>query len=810
METLLQDLRQGVRALLKQPAFTFVAIIALALGIGANTAIFSVVNAVLLQALPYRQADNLVTVWENNKRRGNDQNVINLGNYTDWKEQNRVFEDMATFFDTNANLTGSGEPEEIPAQIASANLFSVLGVNPILGRTFTAEDGREGAARVAVLSYGLWQRRFGGDASVIGRKIILNNNENTVVGVLPADFNWHVRNGSMTRKVAEIWSPWQLTEAMKQRRGRFAMAVARLKPGVTPVQAQAEMNVLGSQLEQQYEFNKNWGINVVPLRKQFTGEMRLALIVLLFAVGFVLLIACANVANLLLVRAAARQREIAVRAALGANRWRIIRQLLTESLLLAILGGIAGLVLAWWGTDLLVSLSPPELMNLAQAKINLPVLGFTMAVSLLTGVIFGLAPAFETTRLNLTESLKEGGKNIGGSSRSHRLRNSLVVTEVALALVLLVGAGLLIRSFARLQAVDPGFNVENVLTMKVGLPNRKYDTDQKRIQFFQQAIAGMQSLPGVEAAGATSFLPFASPHAGTSMEIEGRPKLPPGQGLNTGVIVTDANFFRAMQIPLKRGRLYSDREAAEMRHVVVVNEAFARKNFPGEDPLGKRVIINMKDDNQPCEIIGIVGDTKHMTLDAELQPISYWPHPELAYSGMTFAIRTKGEAAAVAAAAREVIRNLDPEQPVADVRTMDSLIGKSVARQRFNTLLLTIFAGVAALLAAVGIYGVMAFSVAQRTHEIGVRMALGAQKRDVLRLVLKRGMTLALSGVAIGVIASLALTRLMTTLLFDVGATDPLTFVGVPLLLALIALLACYLPARRAAKVDPMVALRYE
>jgi len=810
METLLQDLRQGVRALLKQPAFTFVAIIALALGIGANTAIFSVVNAVLLQALPYRQADNLVTVWENNKRRGNDQNVINLGNYFDWKEQNRVFEDMATFFDTNANLTGSGEPEEIPAQIASANLFSVLGVNPILGRTFTAEDGREGAARVAVLSYGLWQRRFGGDASVIGRKIILNNNENTVVGVLPADFNWHVRNGSMTRKVAEIWSPWQLTEAMKQRRGRFAMAVARLKPGVTPVQAQAEMNVLGSQLEQQYEFNKNWGINVVPLRKQFTGEMRLALIVLLFAVGFVLLIACANVANLLLVRAAARQREIAVRAALGANRWRIIRQLLTESLLLAILGGIAGLVLAWWGTDLLVSLSPPELMNLAQAKINLPVLGFTMAVSLLTGVIFGLAPAFETTRLNLTESLKEGGKNIGGSSRSHRLRNSLVVTEVALALVLLVGAGLLIRSFARLQAVDPGFNVENVLTMKVGLPNRKYDTDQKRIQFFQQAIAGMQSLPGVEAAGATSFLPFVSPHAGTSMEIEGRPKLPPGQGLNTGVIVTDANFFRAMQIPLKRGRLYSDREAAEMRHVVVVNEAFARKNFPGEDPLGKRVIINMKDDNQPCEIIGIVGDTKHMTLDAELQPISYWPHPELAYSGMTFAIRTKGEATAVAAAAREVIRNLDPEQPVADVRTMDSLIGKSVARQRFNTLLLTIFAGVAALLAAVGIYGVMAFSVAQRTHEIGVRMALGAQKRDVLRLVLKRGMTLALSGVAIGVIASLALTRLMTTLLFDVGATDPLTFVGVPVLLALIALLACYLPARRAAKVDPMVALRYE
>ncbi|MEP7339242.1 MAG: ABC transporter permease [Acidobacteriota bacterium] len=810
METLWQDLRQGVRALLKQPAFTFVAIIALALGIGANTAIFSVVNAVLLRALPYRQADNLVTVWENNRRRGNDQNVINLGNFYDWKEQNRVFEDMATFFDMTANLTGGGEPEEIASQIASSNLFSVLGVNPIMGRTFTPDDEKEGAARVVVLSYGLWQRRFGGDPQIVGRKIILNNNETTVVGVLPADFNWHVRNGSMTRKVAEVWSPWQISEGMRQRRGRFAMAVARLKTGVTPEQAQAEMNVIGSQLEQQYDFNKNWGVNVMPLRKQFTGEIRLALIVLLCAVGFVLLIACANVANLLLVRAAARQREVAVRAALGANRWRIIRQLLTESLVLSALGGVAGLMLAWWGTDLLVSLSPPEVLNLAQVKINAPVLGFTMAVSLLTGVIFGLAPAFEATRLNLTESLKEGGKNIGGSLRSHRLRNSLVVMEVALALVLLVGAGLLIRSFARLQAVDPGFNVENVLTMKVGLPGSKYDNDRKRIDFFRSAIGQMQSLPGVEAVGATSFLPFASPHAGTGVEIEGRPKLPPGQGLNTGVIVTDANFFRAMKIPLKRGRLYSEQEAVEMRHVVVVNEAFARKNFPGEDPLGKRVVIYMKNDNQPCEIIGVVGDTKQMDLDAELQPISYWPHPELTYNAMTFVIRTKGKAATVASAAREVVRKLDPEQPVADVRTMESWIGKSVARQRFNTLLLTIFACVALVLAGVGIYGVMAYTVTQRTHEIGVRMALGAQSRDVLRLVVRKGMALAFIGVALGIAASLALTRLMKTLLFEVSTNDPLTFAGVPVLLALIALLACYLPARRAAKVDPMVALRYE
>jgi putative ABC transport system permease protein len=810
LETFWQDMRQGARSLFKQPTFTIVAVITLALGIGANTSIFSVVHAVLLQSLPYHDADRLVTVWEHNRRRGNDQNVINMGNFFDWKEQNRVFEDMAAFADTTANLTSGGEPEEIPSQIATTSLFNILGVNPILGRTFTPDEGKPGQPGVVVISFGLWQRRFGGDPQIIGRKLILNGNEATVIGVMPADFNWHVKAGSMTRKMAEMWSPWQVEERNRQRRGRFAMAVARLKPGVNLDQAQAEMNAIGGRLEQQHNnFNANWGVNVVPLRAQFAGEIRLALLALLGAVGMVLLIACANVANLLLARAAGRQREVAVRAALGAGRGRIIRQLLTESLLLAGLGGLAGLALAWWGTDLLVSLAPPDLLNLPQVKLNAIVLGFTLGISLATGVIFGLAPAFEATRLNLSESLKEGGKSAGGK-RAKRMRNSLVVLEVALALVLLVGAGLLIRSFARLQRVDPGFNAQNLLTMRVNLPRSKYDNDQKRVNFFRQAVAQMQALPGVESAGAVSFLPFAAPHAGTGVEIEGRPKLPPGQGLNTGVIVTDANYFRTMHLPLKRGRLFTDVEAAEERHVVIVNEAFARQHFPNEDPLGKRVKIFMMNTDDPCEIIGTVGDSKHMSLDAEVKPMAYWPHPELAYSAMSLVIRTRGDAGAVTAAASNVIRALDPEQPLADARTMESLIGTSVSRARFNTLLLAIFAIVALLLAGVGIYGVMAYSVEQRTREIGVRMALGARAADALWMVVRRGMVLALAGVAIGLAASFALTRLIKALLFDVSATDPLTFAGIPLLLALVALLACLIPARRAAKVDPMVALRYE
>jgi putative ABC transport system permease protein len=811
VQKLWQDLRYGARMLMKTPALTMVAVVALTLGIGANTALFSVVNAVLLRSLPYADGERLAIVWENRKSgTGNSQNTINLGNFYDWKDQNTVFVDMAAFFDRNVNLTSDGEPEEVPGQIATTNLFSVLGVNALQGRTFTDEDGKPGGPNVVVISHNLWQRRFGG-SNVVGRKIILSNQETTIIGVLPPEVGWYVQKGSMISKPPEIWSPWQVSNELRQRRGRFARAVARLKPGVTLEQAQNEMNVIGARLEQQYpEFNTKWGINIVPVRTQFTGEIRKPLLILLGAVGFVLLIACANVANLLLARAASRKKEIALRAGLGASRWRIARQLLTESLLLSIVGGAFGLLLAWWGTRALIALSPSGLMELRNVTVNLKVLGFTFALTLLTGIVFGLVPALEAARFDLNDSLKEGGRNVGGGSRSHRLRNMFVVMQVALALVLLVGAGLFMKSLRRLESVDPGFNANNLLTMRVSLPRRKYDNDPKVMGFFNQAIEQLRGIPGVESVGAINTLPFAGPHSGTSVEVEGQPKPPPGQNLSTGICVTDANYFQAMQIPLKRGRLFNEQEARQMRHVVVVNEAFARKILPGQDPLGKRVTIAMKDTNDPTEIIGVVGDTKHLGLDSETEEMAYWPQPELVYASMTLVIRTQGNPAGVIPAARNVIRNIDPEQPIGELNTMVGLLSTSIARSRFNAILLSVFSLVALVMAAVGIYGVMSYSVQQRTHEIGVRMALGAQQSDVVRLILKQGIILGLIGVAAGLIASFGLTRLIVSLLFEVPATDIRTFAAVATGLFLITLIACYIPARRATKVDPLVALRYE
>jgi len=810
LETLLQDLRFGLRMLRKNPGFTLIAVLTLALGIGANTAIFSVVNAVLIRAFPYTDAERLVIVWE---RLGQDeQNPISPANFIDWQEQQNVVAGMAAFNDTRNSLGGDSAPEEVMGQFATDNLFSVLGVNALVGRAFAPEDSQPGRHTVVVLSYGLWQRRFGGDPNVIGRKVLLNAVDHTVIGVMPPDFKWHVRKNSQTGQAAELWTPWAISNDVRQFRGRFIGAVARLKPGVSLLQARAAMDRIASRLAEQHpQFNRGAGINLVPLREQFAGELRRALLVLMGAVGFVLLIACANVANLLLTRAAARQKEIAVRAAMGASRGRIVRQLLTEGLLLTGLGGAVGLLLARWGATALVNLSPPELGDFQQVEISASVLGFTFVVALLTGVIFSLAPAFEASKVKLGETLKETGRNLAGNPRSQRLRSVLVVAEIALALVLLIGAGLLIRSFLRLQNVDTGFDARNVLTMRVALPLGRYDQDEKRLNFFTQALERMQSLPGVEAAGAINFTPFLGLGSETGFDIDGRAKPSPDQAAGgTSVCITDQNFFRALQIPLKRGRLFTEQEARERRNVVVINEALAGKYFPNENPLGKRIKIMMRPPHVMTEIIGVVGDVKHAQLDRAAEPMSYWPISQLPYPFMTFALRMHGDASGVSAGVRNIIQTLDPQQLVGEVRTLDNLVGNSIARQRFNTLLLAVFAAVALLLSAIGIYGVMSFSVVARTHEIGIRAALGANASNILRLVLKRGMTLALAGVAVGLLAAMVLTRLMKTLLFGVSVTDPLTFVVITLLLTLVALLACWIPARLATKVDPMIALRTE
>ncbi len=811
MRTFVKDVRYGVRVLWKSPGFTAVAVLAVALGVAANTAIFSVINAVLLAPLPYKEPARLVELWERNDAHDAHQNTLSPANLIDWKEQTDVFEDVAAFYDSRANVTGGAEPYEVVVHYATPNLFSVLGVEPIKGRGFTAEDAAPGAARAVVLSHGLWQRRFGGDPGVVGKTFNLGGAPATVVGVMPARFQWFVRRRSLTAAPPEMWSAFALGDQYRKRQGRFMSAVARLKPGVTRERAEMALNHLAARLEEQYpDFNKGWGAEVVSLRDQFAGPIKPYLVVLLGAVGFVLLIACANVANLLLARGASRRKEIAIRAALGAGRWRVVRQLLTESLLLALLGGALGLMLAWWGVELLVAMSPRDVLDLGGVGLNLPVLGFTLAVSLLTGVVFGVVPAFESSRVSTSESLKEGAKGTTAGRRGGRLRGAFVVAEIALALILLVGAGLMLKSFARLRSVDPGFEPANLLTMRVSLPFRKYKEDEQVIAFCRQAAERLAALPGVTAVGAVNYLPFAGPGAATNFKVVGRPDPLPGEDLETDVRVTDENYFRAMGIPLLRGRTYTAQESTQMRSVAVVNQSFADKYFPGEDPLGRRVVVNMKDEPEPTEIVGVVGDIKLHSLDEEPQPTVYWPHAELVYSDMTFVVRAKDDPEALGAAARAAIQSIDPDQPVADLRPMTRLLAESVARARFSATLLGAFAAVALVLAGVGIYGVMSYAVAQRTHEIGVRVALGAQTADVLRLVVGHGMALAGAGLAAGLLGAFALTRLLSSLLFRVSATDPATYAALTGFLLLVALLACLVPARRATKVDPMVALRYE
>ncbi|HST53137.1 MAG TPA: ABC transporter permease [Pyrinomonadaceae bacterium] len=800
MRTIWQDVRYGFRMLLKSRSFTLVALVALALGIGANTAIFSVVNAVLLRPLPYRDPARLVTVLHDGWK------PVAPANFLDWREQTRVFDSMAAAQVWGPSLTGHDEPEQLHALQLSANMFDVLGVSASLGRTFAEGEDQPGRDHVVVLSDGIWRRRFGGDRKIVGQQIMLDGEAYTVAGVMPPDFQF----APFWATKAELWSPLSLAARVNDRRGQSLRVFARLKKGVTREQAQADMDAINRRLADEYpEANKGLTVAVDSLHEKAVGNARPALLVLLGAVGFVLLIACANVANLLMARAAARRKEIAVRLALGASRLRVVRQLLTESVMLSLAGGAAGLLLAVWGVDALVALGPEALPRTQTVGLDASVLLFTLALSVVTGLLFGLAPALQTTKPDLNESLKDRSRGATAGRRRDRVRRLLVVAEVALSLVLLVGGGLMLRSFLRLTSVDPGFDPRGVLTMTVSLAGSSHKTDAERAAFFEQLLAQVKTLPGVKSASAINHLPLGGDVWTLGFKVEGRPEPPPGQKQGAVYRVVRPEYFHTMGATLLKGRDFNVSDDAEDAGVVIVNEAFARATWPGEEALGKRITVS--DETKPREIVGVVRDLKQGEWTSAPKPEMYLPHAQAASpSAMTIVARTDGDPLKLARPVQAQVWAIDKNLPVSDVSSMEDVISGSVGPQRFNALLLGVFAAAALLLAVVGVYGVMSYTVAERTHEIGARMALGAQARDVLRLVVGQGLALALVGLVVGLVAALALTRLMSGMLYGVSATDPLVFGGVALVLALAALLACLVPARRATKVDPMVALRYE
>jgi len=803
----LQDLRYASRILWKNPGFTAVAVVALALGIGANTAIFSVVNTVLLRPLPYKDPEQLVMVWEDASRHGYPRDTPTAANYIDWRDQNSVFSGMAAISDNNFNLTGIGDPERLKGRSVSANLFPVLGVDPQLGRVFTAAEDQPGAQKVVLLSHRLWQRRFGGDPAMVGKTLRLNDEPYTVAGVMPARFQFPENDD-------ELWVPIAFSAEEAANRDRhYLQVIARLKPGVTLAQAQSEMTTIGARLQQQYpQSNADLGVAVTSLHEHLVGDIKPALLVLLGAVGLVLLIACANVANLLLARAAMRQKEIALRVALGARRWRLLQQFLTESVLLATLGGILGLALAYAGLLLLGSFIPENIAQAREISLDLKVLGFTLLVSLSTGLIFGLAPAIQALRLNQSETLKEGGRDSVTGRSGKRLRGVLVTAEVAVSLVLLIAAGLLINSFLRLRNIDPGFKVDHLLTMKIELPQPKYETFKSLSGFYADLVQRVQALPGVQSAAVTTNLPLYRQGNSISIQIEGRPDPPPGQEQIVTTRIISPGYFDTMSIPLLAGRPFNDQDAKTTPNVVVVSETMARRIWPGENAVGKRIAPGrIRTDADWMQVIGIVKDVRQFDLIVDPKPQMYLSYRQAVFfPPEDLVVKTDVDPASMAAAVRKAVWEIDKDQPVSNIKTMEEILGDSIARQRFSMLLLGIFAGVALLLAAVGIYGVMSYSVAQRTHEIGIRMALGAQTGAVLKLAVGYGLKLVVAGVLIGLIAAFALTRLMATLLFGVTPTDPATFALISLLLVGVAAVASYIPARRATKVDPLVALRYE
>lgn len=804
---LLHDLRYAARMQRKNPAFTIIAVIALALGIGANTAIFSVVNTVLLRPLPYKDPERLVMVWEDDSRHGYPRDTPAAANFVDWRDQNQVFEGMAAVADTSFNLTGAGDPERLEGRRVSANLFPLLGVEPQIGRVFTAAEDQPGSQRVVLLSYGLWQRRFGGDPNIVGKPLTLNGESHIVVGVMPARFQFPSSDD-------EAWVPIAFTQQEAANRGRhYLQVLARLKPGVTLAQAQTEMSTIATRLQQQYpEQNADLGAVVQPLHEHLVGDIRPALLILLGAVGLVLLIACANVANLLLARAAVRQKEIAVRVALGAKRTRLIRQFLTESILLSTLGGVVGLVIAYVGLIVLTTFIPENISQAREISIDFKVLAFTLLVSVLTGIIFGLAPAMQAVRFNQIDTLKEGGRDAATGGSGKRLRSLLVMSEVAISLVLLIGAGLLINSFLRLRNVDPGFRADNLLTMKIVLPEPKYAQFERRSAFYTDLVQRVQALAGVRSAAVTTNLPLYRQGNSISISIEGRPAPPPGQELIVVTRIISPGYFDTMSIPLLKGRPLTDQDTETTPNAVVISETMARRFWPGEDPVGKRIAAGRAQTPEDwIHVVGVVKDVRQFELNAEPRPQMYLSYRQAGFfAPRDLVVKTDVDPAGMAATVRKAVWDIDKDQPVSNIRTMEEILADSIARQRFSMLLLAIFAGVALVLAGVGIYGVMSYSVAQRTREIGIRMALGAQRGAVLKLAVGYGMKLVIIGIVVGLIAAFALTRVMSTLLFGVTATDPVTFTLISLLLVAVAALASYIPARRATKVNPIIALRYE
>ncbi|MCW5970984.1 MAG: ABC transporter permease [Blastocatellales bacterium] len=799
---LLQDLDYGRRMLVRNPGFTIVAVLTLALGIGANTAIFSVVNGVLLRPLPYADADRLMMIRETMLPKFPEFSV-SPGNFLDWQKQNTVFEQMAAYRGQAYILTNAGEPERLRAARVTKDAFEMLGARASFGRSFLPEEDAEDRGNVVVLSHGFWQRRFGGNPQTVGEILTLNGQPHTVVGIMPPTFLFPDR-------AVELWAPMAFTAREAQAHGaHYISAIGKLKPGVSVEQARSEMATIAARLAEQYpNSNAGWSTLVIPVQEYLVSSIKPALLMLLGAVALVLLIACANVANLLLVRTAGRQKEIAVRTALGAGRRRIFGQLLTESVLLSLLGGAAGLALAFGGLKALLALAPNGLLDVQNITLDAAALGFTLGVTVLTGFVFGLAPAVYASRADVHEMLKESGRGTSEGGRRRGLRNTLVVAEMALALVLLVGAGLLIRSFLMLQHVDPGFNAENVLVLNFGLPGAKYPEPHQRAAFFRQLTERVAALPGVVAAGATQSLPIAGDYV-LGFEIEGREPFKPGEEPSTNYYAVSPDYFKAMGIRLLRGRLLDDRDAADSPRVVVINESMAKRYFADEDPIGKRIHVS-QGPRTFREIVGIVADVKQYGLSSTAPLQTYEPYTQQPFGNMTLTIKTTGEPTALAAMVRAEVAGIDREQPVSSIRTMDAIVADSISNERFAMVLLAVFAGVALLLAAVGIYGVISYSVAQRTHEIGIRLALGAGVGDVLRLVVWQGARLAATGLGVGLAAAYAVTRWMSSLLFGVTPTDPLVFASLPLLLGAVALAACYIPALRAARVDPLTALREE